>query len=188
MLVSKENKGSYPQLKVIDLKKIKIMMNFTSIIAISKESKNAIITKYIPINLLKQFKLKMFLGLISNMFSSFLLMVFYYMCTKNIVNTLILFIILVEINLFGEKIKLLIDLSKPQLTWDNEYTMMKQNTNVMYELFYTLILGVILLLLSKLIVNINMFLIINIIIFAILNIIISKYVKKYNYDIFGKIY
>lgn len=164
------------------------MMNFTSIIAISKESKNAIITKYIPINLIKQFKLKTFLGLTTNSISSILVTVFYYMCTKNLIYSIILFIILIQINNIGEKVKLLIDLNKPQITWDNEYTMMKQNTNVMYELFYTLLLGGIILLTGKIINNINLFFTIIFVMFLLLNYFINRYINKNNYKIFSKIY
>ncbi len=164
------------------------MMNFTSIIAISKESKNAIITKYIPINLIKQFKLKTFLGLTTNSISTILVTTFYYMCTKNIIYSILLLILLIQINFIGEKVKLLIDLNKPQITWDNEYTMMKQNTNVMYELFYTLLLGGIILLIGNFINSIKIFLIINFIVFVILNYFINKYINKNNYKIFSKIY
>ncbi len=113
------------------------MMNFTSIIAISRESQNAMITKFIPITLKKQFDLKIFLGMTFNMIASVLVTVFYYMCTNDWLVTIIIFVMLYLINRMGEKFKLLIDLHKPQLVWDTEYTMMKQNTNVMYELFYS---------------------------------------------------
>lgn len=164
------------------------MMNFTSIIGISKESKNAIITKYIPIKLTEQFKLKISLGVIINFISIILVTCFYYMCTNNMITSLSLLIVLIQINIIGEKYKLLVDLNKPQLAWDSEYTMMKQNTNVMYELFYTLILGGILFAMSKIITNIIIFLIIDFIILLAINIIINNYINKKVSDIFGKIY
>jgi ABC-2 type transport system permease protein len=164
------------------------MMNFTSIISISKESKNAIITKYIPMDLMKQFNLKVLFGILTNVVSIILVTAFYYICTKDILIAIALMFILLEINIFGEKIKLLIDFNKPQLSWDSEYTMMKQNTNVMYELFYTLVLAIIIFGISEIFNNITIFMIAIFIIFLICNIILSNYIKKNNYKIFGKIY
>ena len=56
---------------------------------------------------------------------------------------MIVFFELSLINLIGEKLKLIIDLNKPKLKWEGEYTMMKQNTNIMYELFYTFVVGIV---------------------------------------------
>ncbi len=164
------------------------MMNFSSIIAISRESNNAIITKYIPIALAEQFNLKILLGLIVNTLSSFWVAIFHYLCTKNILVTITIFFELILINLIGEKIKLLIDLKRPQLNWNTEYTMMKQNTNVMYELFYTFLISLILFVISKIFTISILFLAIIIITLIITNTLISRYIRKKEYLIFGKIY
>lgn len=164
------------------------MMNFCSIIAISKESRNAIITKYVPIKLVKQFKLKVSIGVIVNSISSILVAICYYACTKNILYTLIVFAILIFVNIIGEKVKLLIDLKNPQTAWDNEYTMMKQNTNVMYELFYTLIVIGILYIISTVIKNIIIYLIFVLAMTIIINIIINKYINKKQSFIFRKVF
>ena len=127
----------YGQAIFISIGQVFYMMNFCSIIAVSRESKNAIITKYIPIRLSKQFNLKISVGIAINMVSSVLVSAAYYFCLGNLSYTIVMFLILIFVNLICEKFKLLIDLKSPKITWDNEYTMMKQNTNVMYELFYT---------------------------------------------------
>ena len=164
------------------------MMNFTSIIAISRESQNAMITKFIPITLKKQFDLKIFLGMTFNMIASVLVTVFYYMCTNDWLVTIIIFVMLYLINRMGEKFKLLIDLHKPQLVWDTEYTMMKQNTNVMYELFYSLIVGGILYLISLITSTSRIFLIVIFLILSIVNIINDIYIKKNIYRLFKKVF
>lgn len=164
------------------------MMNFCSIIAISRESKNSIITKYIPMKLTKQFNLKIYIGVIVNTISSILVTIDYYACTKNIVYTLMIFAILMLINMICEKIKLLIDLRNPQISWDNEYTMMKQNTNVMYELFYTLIVIGILSIISVIIKNITLYLILILAISIIINTIINEYIYKKQKFIFRKVF
>ena len=164
------------------------MMNFTSIIAISRESQNAMITKFIPITLKKQFDLKIFLGMTFNMIASVLVTVFYYMCTNDWLVTIIIFVMLYLINRMGEKFKLLIDLHKPQLVWDTEYTMMKQNTNVMYELFYSLFLAGIFYLISLATPTSEMFLIVTFIILVLVNLGYNIYIKKNIYNLFKKVF
>lgn len=164
------------------------MMNFTSIISISRESKNAMITKYIPIDLKKQFDLKIFLGTFFNMVAAILVTVFYYMCTKNLYVSIIIFVMLYLINRIGEKLKILIDLNKPQLVWDTEYTMMKQNTNVMYELFYSLIVAGIFYLISLLFVEAKTFLFVVFIILLFINTGYDIYIKKNIVKLFRKVY
>ena len=164
------------------------MMNFCSIIAISKESKNSIIAKYIPIKLNKQFNIKISIGIILNIISGILVSIVYYICTKNILKTIILFIVLNFIKLICEKFKILIDLKRPQISWDNEYTMMKQNTNVLYELFYTLIVIGILMIISNFIKNILLYLIFVLILGIIINGIINEYVFKKQDYIFRKVF
>ena len=164
------------------------MMNFTSIIAISRESKNAIITKFIPISLIKQFNLKIAIGTRTNMFAAILITLFYYMCTKKVIVSLVIFALLYLINRIGEKFKILIDLHKPQLVWDTEYTMMKQNTNIMYELFYSLLVAAIFYLISRLTPNANLFLIVVAAILGIVNIMYNEYIRKNIYNLFKKVF
>ena len=122
------------------------------------------------------------------MIASVLVTVFYYMCTNDWLVTIIIFVMLYLINRMGEKFKLLIDLHKPQLVWDTEYTMMKQNTNVMYELFYSLIVGGILYLISLITSTSRIFLIVIFLILSIVNIINDIYIKKNIYRLFKKVF
>lgn len=164
------------------------MMNFTSIISVSRESKNAMIAKYIPISLNKQFNLKIALGTIFNFIAAILVTVFYYMYTNNLKVSIIIFIMLYLINRMGEKLKLLIDLHKPQLVWDTEYTMMKQNTNVMYELFYSLFISGIFYLINLVTPTAEMFLLFIFILLVIINLIYNIYIKKNIYNLFKKVF
>lgn len=164
------------------------MMNFSSIISVSRESNNAIILKYIPIDFTKQFNFKITIGIIVNLVGTVLVTIFYLLCTKNILFSIIICLELIFINIIGEKVKLLVDLSKPQLNWDSEYTMMKQNTNIMYELFFTLIIGIILFVISKLIINTTIFLTIIGCLLIIINNLLNKYIEKNKCNIFRKIY
>lgn len=164
------------------------MMNFSSIIAISRESKNAMITKFIPISLRKQFNLKIALGTMLNMVGAILVTIFYYMCTKNTIISIVIFGLLYLINRMGEKFKILIDLHKPQLVWDSEYTMMKQNTNVMFELFYTLIFAVCLYVVSLFTKTAEMFLLFIFFVLLMINVFYNIYIKKNLYNLFKKVF
>lgn len=164
------------------------MMNFSSIIAISRESKNAMITKFIPISLRKQFDLKIALGTMLNMVGAILVTIFYYMCTKSTIISIVIFGLLYLINRMGEKFKILIDLHKPQLVWDSEYTMMKQNTNVMFELFYTLIFAVCLYVVSLFTKTAEMFLIFIFFALLMINVFYNIYIKKNLYNLFKKVF
>ena len=164
------------------------MMNFSSIIAISRESNNSILVKYLPIELRTQFNLKLKIGILTNTLSSIIVAICYYICIPNVTNSILIFIILMLLNIIGEKFKLLTDLKNPQVNWESEYTMMKQNTNVMYSLFYTLIIILILAIISFIISNIELFLMFILGITVIINFYINEYVYKNQRELFKKVF
>lgn len=164
------------------------MMNFCSIIGISKDCKTAILTKTLPIKLEKQFNIKTSIGKRINMLSVIIITFSYWYAVKNLAPTIIMFTILYVLNSIGEKIKLLIDIRKPQINWDNEYTMMKQNTNIMNVLFYTLSILIALYIISKIIPQAHYYLatILGIVIASYF--IITNYISKKQNKIFDKVY
>ncbi len=164
------------------------MMNFGSIIAVSKESKNAILSKYIPMDLGEQFDLKITLGRTINLLNSIIVAIAYFSFTYNWLVTLAIFVCMEFANVVGEKFKLFVDLRNPQLTWDSEYTMMKQNTNVMYVLFYTLLTDLIILAFGKVLNSLILFLVVFIIGLYIINFAINRYVNENEEKIFRRLY
>lgn len=164
------------------------MMNFCSIIGISKDCKTAILTKTLPIKLEKQFNIKTSIGKRINMLSVIIITFSYWYAVKNLAPTIIMFTILYLLNSIGEKIKLLIDIRKPQINWDNEYTMMKQNTNIMNVLFYTLSILIALYIISKIIPQAHYYLatILGIVIASYF--IITNYISEKQNKIFDKVY
>lgn len=164
------------------------MLNFSSIIAVSRESNYAILTKTIPISLEKQFYLKIFIGFLINSIASLLVSIAFFVFTKELIFSIILFITLGVLNIIGEKFKLLIDLRNPQMDWNSEYTMMKQNTNVMYELFYTVLVAGILIIIAKLFSKIELYISFCLILFVIINSVLSKFIKKNQAKLFEKIF
>lgn len=164
------------------------MMNFSSIISVSREGKNAIILKVLPISLYKQFNLKITIGLIINFFTSALATITFFIFTEKLFFSFILLIVLTIMSLISEKVKLFIDLKNPQLDWNSEYTMMKQNTNVMYELFYTVVISGILLILSKIINRLGIYIFVCLILFTIINTYLSIYIKKHQKKLFKNVF
>lgn len=164
------------------------MMNLTSIIAVSKDGKNSILIKYIPISLFNQFKYKISIGEFLNSIYVFELVLISSTVVNNFINLILLFIILELINILFEKMKFIIDVIKPKVKWENEYVMMKQNTNVMYILFFTIILAILCILLGFLITNIYIYLLLIFIVSFSFNILINKYIKCNDIKIFKKIH
>ena len=164
------------------------MMNFTSIIAISRDGFNSKFMKFIPIELSKQFNIKSRLGIVLNTIPAILMTIFFNSITHNIINSLLIFAILMLLNIMGEKLKIIIDLMKPWLDWKTEYAMMKQNTNVFYELFYTLIVLGALFLFGRIINNLVAFLLTIAILLLVLNIVINILIYKKQKNLFSKIY
>ena len=164
------------------------MLNFSSIIAISRDSNNAILIKFLPIDLYKQFKIKIRIGILINTLASLIVSIAFLIFTKNLLFTFIIFLSLCFINVIGEKCKLLIDLQNPQMNWNSEYTMMKQNTNIMYELFYTFFISGCIFVISKIIIRSSIFLFTIFVITFLINFILSKYIDKKKAKLFKKIY
>lgn len=163
------------------------MMNFNSVIAISKDSKYAKLIKYLPIPLSKQFKLKINLGFKINMIATIIISICNYYFTRSITSLGMLFFNLILLNVIGEEFKLLIDLNNPKINWTSEYTMMKENTNVMYILFYTLAVSGILFALNFLIpYKVYSIFIAGILI--IIYILLNEYIRNNQEKLFSKIY
>ncbi|MBR1540575.1 MAG: hypothetical protein IJ629_05390 [Clostridia bacterium] len=171
----------------ISIGQVFYMMNFASIIAISREAQNSILMKYLPIDFEKQLRLKLRIGIMTNLVSGIIVGITYYLIIRNIFYACLMFIILFYINIIGEKAKILIDLRNPQITWDSEYTMMKQNTNVMYELFYTFMMMVVLILFSFFVRKAELFLLFILIIGIVINLEINEYIHHHKEKLMRKI-
>jgi len=172
----------------ISVAQIFFMMNFASIIAVSKDGIGAIRSKVLPISFERQFKYKTWIGRTANIFSGLLVISVYYLLTKSFLQTLIVLAILISQNRLGENLKLLVDLKNPQITWESEYTMMKQNSNVMYILFYSLIFVGLFFLLGKIIGNAILYINVIMWISIIANLYIDDFIRKRQNRLFEKVF
>ena len=74
------------------------------------------------------------------------------------------------------------------MTWTSEYTMMKENVNVMYEFFYAVIVIILLALTIFVFRNSTALLIFLLIVLLALNALINRYVRKNQAKLYKKVY
>lgn len=188
------NNNFYFQCILIILGYFQIIFTFCnlSITAISREGKDVIFMKYIPINLYKQIQMKILPQLFMNSIIIFFILFILYLKVPNISIKyyISIFILGMLLNVIYGYITILIDLKNANINWMNKENV---NKNVKNKLVKVLILIIILLSLnyfSKIFkdLNINLSIILLMIIFTIIIIIIKLYMKKNIYKLFEKIY
>lgn len=174
----------------ISIAQVLYIMNFTSIIAVSREGRKAKLMKTIPISLYKQFKYKLYPALIADTVITCIVTICYSLLVSkmNMIFSIFLFIILMALCLVQEKVMILIDLKKPKITWTSEYAMMKENVNVMYEFFYAVVVVILLTVIAFIINNIAVFMITIFITLVCINLAINQYVKKNQMKLYRKIF
>ena len=162
-----------------------------SLTAISREGKNAIFMKYIPVSYYKQFLYKNVLQVVLNIIVSLIILfiIYYYIPKIGLLNILLIFIISIFINLINSYLMLLIDLKRPYLNWTSEHSVVKKNDNKSFQYALTIILILVYMYLSNIFKNVNVIitLIIEIFIFMITFIIIDRIVKKKSNKLFNNI-
>lgn len=166
------------------------MMNIISVTAISRDNKNAVFMKYIPINLDTQCMYKVIFSILFNIIPTLYLVV----CLKFLLDFKVLDIILISISvllmsLFESLLLIILDLKNPKINWDSEMTVVKQNMNIMkgylYQIFVSAIIVTMIIVIKTNLINILG--IINIsLILAIL--VVKTYIKKIKRKLFSKIY
>lgn len=173
---------------------LQVLFSFVkySAIGISKEGRNAIFLKYIPLDLYKQFCFKNIVQIFTNIIISIItLSTIKYIIPKiEIQYLIIIFIDAIIINVINSFIMMIIDLKRPNLNWKTEYEVIKQNDNIMFQYALTVIFTLIYLYLSKIFKDINFnisILCISAILMLVL-ILINRYVKKRKNKLFEKIY
>ena len=182
------------QATLISVAIIQILFVFSnlSITAISREGKNAIFMKYIPISLYKQIKIKALPQIIINTIIILAIIIDVYFQQINIQFIYLLFVFITSmlINIINSYLLVLVDLNKPNLNWTNQESITKNSGNKLYQYVITIITFLILNYFVKILKNISYIksmIIINIIFFIIF-IIIKKYIKNNIKKIFKKIY
>jgi ABC-2 type transport system permease protein len=162
-----------------------------SLTAISREGKNALFIKYIPIELYQQFLYKNIPQILLNLLVSIIVLglILYVVPSINILYLFMVFIISILINLINSYLMLVVDLRRPNLDWDTEYSVVKKSDNKLFQYVLMIINILFLMYIAKIFSDVNIFisLIGEIIIFTIIFIIIDRCIKKWQNKLFNKI-
>ena len=182
------------QATLISVAIIQILFVFSnlSITAISREGKNAIFMKYIPISLYKQIKIKALPQIIINTIIILAIIIDVYFQQINIpfIYLLSVFITSMLINIINSYLLVLVDLNKPNLNWTNQESITKNSGNKLYQYVMTIFIFLILNYLLKIFKDNNYLfsmIIINLL-FLIILILLKICIKKNQNKIFKNIY
>lgn len=157
-----------------------------SISAVSREGKNAIYMKFLPIDFYKQFFYKTIPQITINMILILVILILIKLIFPQL-DFIYLFIIFILANLFNilnSKLMLIVDFCRPNLKWNTYYEAIKQNKNKLFQYVFTIISILILVYFNKIFSNINLkiscllMILILIIIILLINKIIKINIKK----------
>jgi len=176
---------------ILGMIQIIFTMSNLSITAISREGKNAMVMKYLPISLYKQFIWKNIPQILIN---TIVIFGTAFIININIPQISIWYyiagiLIAMLINIINSFLMLIVDLKKPYLDWTTEASSLKDNGNKLYQYVTTIIIVLLLTYLTGVLEELNFIIsiLIILIIFFIILFIINLYVKKNINKLFEKI-
>lgn len=162
-----------------------------SITAISREGKDAILMKYIPVSLYKQFLWKNIPQIIINIFAIIGMTVVLAINTPHIsiLYYMVGIIIAMLLNIINSFLMVVVDLRKPNLNWITETSAIKDNGNKLYQYVITIIIGLLFAYFMKIFEDVNIIISLSVIIgiLFIILIIINNLIKKNINKLFEKI-
>lgn len=162
-----------------------------SISAISREGKNAIYLKFIPIDFYKQFIYKSMPQIIFNMFLILIILMIIKIVFPafELIYSLFLFIGANLLNILNSELMVLVDFIKPNLNWNADYEAIKNNNNKLYQYVLSIIVVLFIKYLYEIFKDFNLILanILILFIFLIIIFIINLLIKKNINKLFKKI-
>ncbi len=152
-----------------------------SITAISRQGKNAVFMKYIPINLYKQFVLKNIPQFLVNILISIILVLaikIIFMAVSWIQIAEILLICMV-VGMLNSYLMLIVDIKKPQINWSTELEVFKQNSNKIFQYVWTIEVVLLLMYIKNIFenININIAMLIIFLFFTAIILILDRYAR-----------
>lgn len=176
---------------ILGIMQILFMMSTVSLTAISREGKSAIFIKYIPVSFYRQFIYKAMPQIFINMIIIIIVLglVVYVIPNMELIYIGIIFVLGMLINVFNSFFTLLVDVLRPKLNWDTEYSVVKQNSNKIFQYALAIIVILLLIYLNSILkdIDLNNSLIITISIFSIIVLIFNIIIKKMQKKLFNKI-
>ena len=162
-----------------------------SLTAISREGKNATFMKQIPISLYRQFVYKSIPQIVLNTVVTIVVIGLIWYLVPSISN---IYLLLVEIiamlmNGINSYLMLIVDLRRPNLDWDTEYSVVKKSDNKIFQYAFLIISVLVLMYFGNVFDNVDILfaLLSEIAVFAVLFITIDRCVKKWQSKLFNKI-
>ena len=156
------------------------MFIYIAITAISRDGKNAIFMKYIPVSLYKQYIYKCIPNIIMGSITSIISIVIANIILKlDMLMIVLVFIAAIIMNVAESIILIIIDLKRPKLEWDSEYAVVKQNFNLIFPMIISMVAIFIIILAGVFLTNINVY--IGIIILSLIFAIILYFANMYLY-------
>lgn len=176
---------------IIGVIQLLFMMSPASLTAISREGKNAMFMKYIPISFYKQFIYKGIPQVFINTISVIVVLGIIHYAIPSIEMTYIfmMFVLAMLLNIINSYSMLIVDLIRPKLEWDTEYAVLKQNNNKIFQYVFTVLIILLLIYLNKVLkgVNLDTSILVTGIIFAVIMTIINIFGKIKQNKLFEKI-
>lgn len=162
--------------------------NFIALTAISRDGKDSLFMKQVPISLDKQIFYKILPGIILNIIPAiYLLVVEKILFTSlDVKMIIILFVSSFIVNIFNNYLMILVDLKNPKLNWTTEYAVVKQNINMLFQfVIYLIEIGIVIGICAILDLVSAQITIILTFSFGIL--LVRKYINKKQIKLFNKI-
>ena len=176
---------------ILIIMQVLFSLSSISLTAISREGRNAVFIKYIPIELHKQFFYKSIPQIVLNFLVTIVVfvMVSYVVPNINWFYLGITFIVATIINCINSYLMLIVDLIRPNLDWDTEYSVVKKSDNKVFQYAFMIINILFLMYLARIFKNVNIIMALmgEVMIYLILLIIIAKAIKKWQKKLFRKI-
>lgn len=172
---------------------IQIILTFSnvSITSVSREGKDAIYMKFIPVDFYKQIIYKSVPQIIINMIFILFILILIALVLPGVefIYYIYMFIISNILNIFNSILMVIVDLQKGNMDWNSEYDVVKQNNNKLYQYVLTIFIVLLLNYFSKIFsdVNLNLACILILIILLIILIIVNKIIKINKNKLFNKI-
>ena len=132
---------------ILGVLQVLFSMSGLSLTAISREGKNAVFLKYVPIDFYKQFLYKNVLQVILNTIISIIVLgsIYFLVLKITLIQILLIFATSIFISLINSFLMLIVDLRRPILNWDSEYIVTKKNDNKIFQYVFMIIMILVLL-------------------------------------------
>lgn len=165
------------------------MLNYVSVTAISRDGENAIFMKYIPIELHKQCRYKAMPSIILNMYPLIIILIAMKLILREISFIFVaeLFIVGLLCNVFLSYGAILIDVLRPKLHWTSEYTVVKQNLNILWDIVFIIIVSIIMFGICSFFENIHVVTFLMSGLLVLITAFYDNFIKQYCINIFSKI-